>query len=261
MNIEKSKLTRSEIVLLLFGLFTLIVILFVFNRPPFYDEDDYLKNVALLQKYGFSRAYLVNLIGSAGPLYSTVHYILEPLTDLQAPYIRLVNIGFLLGIIYFTGRTVQLLNFTCWTYGLNSMAIPMTYVISGLALTEIPAMFFYSAGIYLIIKAISSSASNVNGIIKLITGGICISLAILGRQPYLLTLAAFPILFYNKKNYKKNSILLIITIIFSVALPCYVFSVWNGLVAPLDALFYDNITRQGVSYRPDFFFYAWPIFQ
>lgn len=251
---ETSRISNTEIVILLSGLVALITLQFIFDRPPFYDEDDYLQNVAILQKHGFSNAYLLNLIGSAGPLYSVVHYLFEPITHLQSPYVRLINTGFLAGTMYLTSLTLRLLPHANRLYALMAMAIPMTYVISGLALTEAPAVFFFTAGIYLISASASQGNTYTTAIIQSLTGGLCISIAILGRQPYLLVLAAFPVLFIYKKNDSRGVILLLLALVMSLALPAYVFMIWNDLVASSDAALYNQIASEGVSYRFDFFF-------
>lgn len=253
-NAVTSRISNAEIVVLLSGLIALIALQFVFDRPPFYDEDDYLQNVAILQKYGFSNAYLLNLIGSAGPLYSVVHYLLEPITHLQSPYVRLVNTGFLAGTMYLTGLTLRLLPHSYRLYTLMAMAIPMTYVISGLALTEAPAVFFFSAGVYLISASALQCNAYATAIVQSLSGGLCFSIAILGRQPYLLVLAALPILFIYQKDDIRRVLLLLLALAMSLVLPAYVFMIWNDLVAPSDAALYDQIASEGVSYRFDFFF-------
>ena len=245
-------LIKWEVLILLCGLLALVAMVLIFNKPPLYDEPYYLQNVLLLNKYGLSKAYLMHHIGSAGPLYPVLHYLLEPVTQLQMPYVRLVNISLLTGIIYFISLTLKLLHFSS-NYALCVLAIPMTYPISGLALTEIPAIFFFSAGIYSIIKVTSNHALYPIAIIQLLAGGFFLSLAILGRQPYLLTLAALPILFFNKGTYIRSGILLLLTLISSLTLPCYIFYLWKGLVAPIDSIVYENLVRQGISLRPDFF--------
>ncbi len=252
MDVQHVTLKKPELLILLVGLVTQIVIIIIFNRFPVYDERYYLYNVSLLHEYGLSKTYLLHHTGSAGPLYSVLHYLLEPITQLRMPYIRFVNISLLLGTIYFLGLTLKLLHFS-GSYALCVLAIPMTYTISGLALTEIPAIFFFSAGLYLIIKISSNHTPYPTAIIHSLTGGIFVSFAILGRQPYLLTLAALPILFWNKKNYIRSGLLLLLTIVASLALPCYIFYLWNGLVAPADSNVYENLARKGVSYRPEFF--------
>lgn len=253
-NAATGRISNTEIVILLSGLIALITLQFVFDRPPFYDEDDYLQNVAILQKHGFSNAYLLNLIGSAGPLYSVVHYLFEPLTHLQSPFVRLINTGFLAGTMYLTSLTLRLLPHTNRLYALMAMAIPMTYVISGLALTEAPAVFFFSTGVYLISASAAQGNAYTTAIIQSLSGGLCISVAILGRQPYLLVLAALPILFFYQKDDIKGVVLLLLALVMSLAMPAYVFMIWNDLVAPSDAASYDQIASEGVSYRLDFFF-------
>jgi hypothetical protein len=225
---------------------------FVFTRPPFYDEEDYLRNVYLLHTYGFSIEYLKHHIGAAGPLHSVIHYFLEPLTKLQPPYVRLVNIAFLLAAMYTISLTLKLLGRTS-SCSLYVMAIPMTYVIAGLALTEMPAIFFLALGIFFIIKSTQKNNFSAASIFLLIAGGGCISLAIIGRQPYLVVVAAFPILFIDKNINAKSIFSLLITIAVSLAMPLYIFYVWKGLVAPQEASFFNGIAQEGTLYRPDFF--------
>ena len=255
MNLDKPGIKWQESLVLFIGLIGLMGLILLYNKPPLYDEDDYLKNVLLLQQYGFSKTYLLKHIGSAGPLYSVLHYVLEPVTNLETPYIRLVNVVLLMGSIWFTGLTLKKLDLS-QSYAWLALSIPMTYVISGLALTEIPAIFFFCIAIYLIIKTCASNSSFLNSSLQLSVAGLFLSFAILGRQPFLLVLGALPILFFKHGNYIRNGGLLLITIIFALALPGYIFSVWNGLVAPGDAALYNTIAQEGVSLRPIFFFHC-----
>jgi len=244
---------KQEQLLLFIGLIGLVALMLIYNKSPFYDETPYLQNVALLQQYGFSNAYLLKHIGSAGPLYSSLHYLLEPLTKLQTPYIRLVNVVLLIGTIWFSGQTLKKLGFSP-SFAWLALAIPMTYVISGLALTEMPAIFFFSLGIFLIVEVRSADRSFIIDAFKLAIAGLAISFAILGRQPFLLVLGALPVLFFKKGKYMRNSALLLITMIFSLALPSYIFFIWGGLVAPGDGAIYNAIAEEGVSLQPAFFF-------
>ena len=249
---KNSKVPLKEILLLVAGWLTLVTLQFIFRRPPFYDEDEYLSNVALLHQYGWGKNYLEHLIGSAGPLFSVVHFIFEPLTHLNAPHIRFVNTGFLAGTTYFTYLTLGLLNFQHRLYALFMMAIPMTYVIGGLALTEMPAIFFFSAAVYLVIKSTGLPAG-IKQSFLLLAAGACMGLAILGRQPFLLTLAAFPVLFIAPAPGKKNTAGLFLFLLSSLALPGYVFMVWHGLVPTIESQLYIDIANAGTKYRPDFF--------
>jgi hypothetical protein len=211
-----------------------------------------LTNVHLLHIYGFSTEYLKHHVGAAGPLYSVVHYFLEPFTKLQPPCLRFVNIVFLLGTIYLISSTLKLLGYHK-RYSLYIMAIPMTYVIAGLALTEMPAIFFLSTGIFLVIKATRKSDFSTSSILLLIAAGGCISLAIIGRQPYLAVVAAFPILFIDKKIDIKRIFSFLMFVTISLAMPLYIFYIWKGFVAPHEAAFFNGIAEEGVSYQPRFF--------
>jgi hypothetical protein len=102
----------------------------------------------------------------------------------------------------------------------------------------------------LIIRGVNTSSISASTIINLIVGGLFLSFAIVGRQPYLLTLAALPVIFWQKQNWTKSLLLLLLTLFFSLALPAYVFYQWGGLVAPEDALFYKELADQGVAFTP-----------
>lgn len=249
---KDNRVPLQETILLIAGLAALLTVQLVYRRPAFGDEQEYLKNVALLHQYGFGKNFLVHLGGSAGPLYSIVHFIFEPFTRLQWPGVRWINVFFLLGAVFGMYRIIALLNFGNRLFALYAMAIPITYVITGQALTEMPAFFFFTTAVYLLVR---NTRTNVSGarVPQLILAGICMSLAIIGRQPYLLTLAALPVLFFPANRYKKNTWLFLLTVLFSVALPCYVFYAWQGLAPTIESQLYKDIARAGVSYRLDFF--------
>jgi hypothetical protein len=248
------KLTSLEITLLLVGLTLLITIAVFFKHPAFYDEYAYLQNVPLLHKYGIGNVYLTKLYGSAGPLYSLIHYAFEPVTHLNAPYIRLVNITALLFIILFVAINLQLLKNTEWHYAFYIMATPIIYTVSGLALTEVPAMLFYSAALYFIIKtARGCELKYRNALLYAMLGGLCMNLSILGRQPYLASLPAVAFLFTFKKNTLKTLLIFLVLMFFSVVTPFYVFFMWKGLVPPSDASFYTTAMSPGPQFRIDFF--------
>ncbi|HTL07580.1 MAG TPA: hypothetical protein VL307_04960 [Chitinophagaceae bacterium] len=245
-----SRVTITEKALLLAGLVAMVIIQCFLVRPPFYDEADYLGNVAFLQKHGFGKTYLVSLQGSAGPLYSLVHYLFTPVTHLAPPFIRLVNSFFLAGTIALLYVRLHTADAAMRWYGLYIMAIPMTYVVAGMALTEMPALFFFTAFITLVLPGKEQTALPLW---KAALAGFCLSLAIIGRQPYLTTLAALPLLIttHTKDN---RTIFLLTTAFFALLLPCFIFYTWKGLVPPIEGQLYKNLAEQGSSYRIDFFF-------
>lgn len=223
--------------------------LILINPHLLYDEPAYLENVLLLEKYGFGRDYLLKHNGSAGPLYSIVHYLFQPITQLRVPGVRLVNIVFILLITLFSALCIKELRSAHWSYALYTACIPFTFVISGMALTECPAMFFFSLALYFLIKA-KNNITTKQVYLFILVAAACLNLAIIGRQPYLLFLISIPALFLNTG--KKGLILSFLTILASAPLPLYVFYIWNGLVAPIDAAFYHSIAVSGKTYSPEY---------
>lgn len=247
MQLKKPR--QNQILLLAVGFTFLLVLIFLANRHQCNDEIPYLTNVSLLHTYGFGKEFLVRLEGSAGPLYAVVHYIFEPITHLLPPGIRLVNVLFLCGTIFCLALILKRLNLVHWSFALYLLAIPKMYVLSGLAFTETPAIFFYTASIYFLLKAADTNARDRTRFINAIIGGICLSLAILGRQPFLLSLMALPVLFLKDK--KRSLLLISIIIITAMALPVYVLMQWDGWMPPGDRKYYPDVVGE-LNLRPDF---------
>jgi hypothetical protein len=245
------RLSKVEIILLISSFILLLLMLLFINPHLLYDEPAYLGNVSLLEKYGFRKQYLLEHNGSAGPLYTLVHYLFKPLTNLQVPYVRFVNIVLLLCIITITAATIKLLSYKTahWTYALYITCMPFTFFIAGLALTEIPAMLFLCISLYCLLNA-KKTIHQTNSLWQIILAAISMNLVIIGRQPYLLILPAIPFLFL--KNGIKGKIYSILFIVLSLPLPIYVFSIWGGLVAPIDTDFYADIAKAGKSYSPEY---------
>src|SRR5438046_3859545 len=80
------------------GYVFILVITFLHQQPPLFDEAFFVKNFLSYEKYGLSNEFLVGMQDQApGPLYEFVHFAFRPLTHLTTPGIRLVNV-FLLGM-------------------------------------------------------------------------------------------------------------------------------------------------------------------
>jgi 4-amino-4-deoxy-L-arabinose transferase-like glycosyltransferase len=241
---------QTELLLLAVGFVSLILLIFFKNKHQCNDEIPYLTNISLLHTYGLGKEFLVRLEGSAGPLYSVVHYLFEPITNLQPPGIRLVNVLFLGGTIFFLALILKRVNTVHWTFAFFILAIPKMYVLTGLAFTEMPAIFFYTAAIFCLLKAADAKSPFSTRMINSLIGGLCISLAILGRQPFLLSLIAVPVLFL--KDWSKRSWLLLAVIaIAALVLPVYVLMQWNGWMPPGDRQYYPDVEGQ-LNLRPDF---------
>jgi hypothetical protein len=199
------------------------------------DEEWYLRNIPLLEQYGLSRTFLIKYWGPAGPLYAVFHYVLKPITHLSLPGIRVVNIVLLSLICLLTWQTIKHLQLKrrSFVIALSLFSIPMIYVCSGMALTEVPAMFFLSLAIYLLIYCLNIKPVFFKVLLSII-GGVALSLSILGRQPYLLVSLSSLVFLYPKKNFVRNFLPVTFFVISSLILPFIVFSVWGNLQPPIE---------------------------
>lgn len=218
------------------GFIIMLLIVATSHKPLFYDEPYYyIANLNFLHKYGLSHEFLMKMHGPAGPTYAVVHWLLEPLTRGNVTAIRLVNIIFLLGVIAAVNRIIKLLYPSGPKMGILIMLAPMTYVVAGLALTEMPAMFFFTVALAMFISALKAERNSISSFFIMMIAGLFMGCAIVGRQPYLLFALAIPAFAYNYRNKK---ILIATFFIFSMILPAIVFSAWKGLIPPFDTAAY-----------------------
>lgn len=229
--------------LLLLGLSGYLLLLAVtisHTQPPLHDEPYFLANMDLYREFGFSRDFLLQMEDQApGPLYQFVHAALQPLTHLDVPGVRLVNV-FMLGLaICLLALLMRRMSGLTWKVAfvcaLNMMAAPMIWQISGMALTEIPAMLFSFLSVLLLWFALR--VPGYPAVVTIIAAGLLAGLGILGRTPFLaLVLAALVMIawYIRAKRYRQVGLLsLYIVISLAVCLP--VFNIWGGLTPPKQA--------------------------
>jgi 4-amino-4-deoxy-L-arabinose transferase-like glycosyltransferase len=224
------------------GYILLLVITLLHWQPPLSDEPFFISNVHLLHQYGLSRAFLLNIDRQAsGPLYQFIHYALKPVTHLQTPGIRLVNTVMLLLIIMLSAAIIRKmqrkLKKSVWLPALHIMAVPMVWQIAGMALTEIPAMFFATLSIWLLQLALDHTYKRRGPDIFLsLLAGLCLGLAILGCSSFLVIVPAALLLLLQSAGEWKRWVN--ISIYMGVALLCCipVFVIWGGLMPPKQAV-------------------------
>ncbi|QEI42468.1 hypothetical protein BMF77_03077 [Dolichospermum sp. UHCC 0315A] len=204
------------------------------KTSPTYDEPAHLKTVELLNHYGLSLQFLKGTdVSAPGPLYAIVHYLLQGITHLQVPGIRLVNISFLFLIIVILVYTFREMKYKkLWFLSFGIMSVPIIWPISGMALTEIPAMLFACLSILLLLVALESKNSFSSLLLSLLAGGF-FGLSILGRQTFLVMLLALPLLaIQSPNNTNQNSrwkyILIFLTT--AIIMPAIQFYIWGGLL-------------------------------
>ncbi|MGB8168559.1 MAG: phospholipid carrier-dependent glycosyltransferase, partial [Chthoniobacteraceae bacterium] len=195
-----------------------------------YDEPYHMDSVQRLAREGFTIEYLRGgTLSAPGPLYAVIHTVLRPLTHWQAPAIRLVNYGFLLATMALVWTALRLQHSPrALATSLSLLAAPTMWVISGLALTEMPAMTFAMLATVCLLQLPELCESNRGRAWAVaVLGGIAAGLAVTGRQPYLAVLLAAPSI-ANRRNWK--AVLLFFAA--GAVLPAMLFAVWGGTSPP-----------------------------
>jgi len=222
----------APLALLVIGVSTVLAILGAVLAAPnslTYDEPMYLATVGQLRNNGFGVEFLTGMKVHAGPLYAIVHLLAQPWTGLQAPGVRIVNpmllagsvcaLGFALAV---RGAERPLLS------ALGVVSIPMVVTTSGLALTEIPAVFFASLALALLL-AVMDRPFGAYAAGLAVLGGTSLGLAIAGRQPLILTILPLPLLIVGNGARAR---LVAVFGASAIVLPTLIFGVWGGPTPP-----------------------------
>jgi len=224
------------------GYLLLLLITIVHRQPPLFDEPLFIPNVYLLEQYGLSRTFLLSIDNQApGPLYQLIHYALKPITHLQTPGIRLVNTAMLLLIIILLPAIVRKMQRRVkrnpWLPALHIMAVPMIWQVSGMALTEVPAMLFATLSIWLLQLSLEKTRRKRKFALLLsLLAGLSLGLAILGRTPFLMIVPATLLFFTDTHTSGKLRTLLCLYMIIALACCLPVFIIWGGLMPPKQAV-------------------------
>ncbi|HEC90689.1 MAG TPA: hypothetical protein ENI55_03380 [Alphaproteobacteria bacterium] len=196
-----------------------------------YDEVPYMKTAFMLRDLGFSAEYFARYPVAAGPLYAVLHLLVSPFTDFAPPYVRYLNLGLFALIM---AQMAWLLKRRGYDNTLNmalmAAAIPSVCPISGMALTEIPAMAMLGFGlIALILSDRAGSGGGAKYSLILLTG-ILFGITSIGRQPYLgaAVIIAFSYLVAGNWGWKEAAIFAAGLI----PLPAFLFYTWQGIVPP-----------------------------
>lgn len=208
-----------------------------------YDEPWYLESVGLLHKHGWSAEFLRSLPGPAGPLYSVVHYVCEPVTHLMPPLVRWVNpFMLLIGILAAAAAVRSAGASDVLPVAATFFAIPMTWPCAGMALTEVPAVCAYSLHLFCVTRCMRGGPRHFGWAAL---AGVALGAGILGRQPLLL--GVLPIAYLGMQHPERRSdLILALAAAMTLVLP--VFAVWGGVVPPKTAY-----VAGGVSLRHLFF--------
>lgn len=212
------------------------------SKAPFFDEPWYLNHVGYIHEFGLGRRFLAEYPGYAGPLFPLLHWVLEPITGLRVPWVRLVNVALLGVTILLVGRTVRISGAGgTGSWGVMLLAAPMAWTVGGLALTEVPALVLVQSGILLLWVSWKRSGTIDGGVavplVLALAGGVLVSLGIIGRQTYLALLAAPAAV---GVFFREHRIPTIAFIVGALVVPALVFGVWGGPEPPFCRALYEE---------------------
>lgn len=205
-----------------------------------YDEGWYLGSVELVARHGaLTREFIAALPGPAGPTYTWVYAAVEAVFGLSFPWLRLTNALLLFASAILVSaslreaqrRSGRIYLPTPWLIGGALTALPMVAVSAGMALTEMPAFFFVCLFLYLAVRAVAEVGDGRAAALPLAAAaGVCLGLAVLGRQNYLVVAACLPLL--APRGGRSIAVCLGLAAGVAAAIILPVFVIWGGLVPP-----------------------------
>jgi hypothetical protein len=195
-----------------------------------YDEVLFIKYVALLHQHGFSREFLLSLPAAPGPLVGVVQFLFSPITYLEPVRMRFVNFALLsLVVVFLWKMQPSSTNSNYLRTALSALTIPMTWVLSGLALTEVPAMVFVTASIFFLLIAIKKTCQGGGCWWPVVLSGLFLGIATWGKQPYVLLCGVPVLLALQNPRFEKSALLYCGLVVACLAPLVFV---WGGFVPP-----------------------------
>jgi hypothetical protein len=226
--------------LLALAFLALVVLVATSPKRFLYDEPFFVRYIPLLHRYGFSTTFLKSLPGTVGPLYSFVHIALEPFTHLQPVRMRFVNASLLvltaaILAVWLKGQKRP----DYWVAAGSVLVVPMTWVLAGMALSEMPAVALVTLSLYLQLRGLAALEAGGPVLAWHVASAICLAIAVWGRQPYLL-LCGVPVLAACFERRLRIPALIFVGIVVGSAVPLFI--IWKGLVPPSH-----HFVQQGIS--------------
>lgn len=226
---------------LLLAVAFVVFVFLVANSPDriIYDERYFVKDVPLLHEYGFTPRFLNSLTGAVGPLFAFVHAAFEPLTHLDPVGMRFVNVVLLLVLAFILLLAFQRLEaIDPWIAAGSVLVVPMTWVLTGIALSEMPAMVFIGLSLFCQLRGLDCVEARRTSRLWFAASALCVAIAVWGRQPYML-LAGVPVLLALRDRRLWSTAAMFVCIVLAVTVP--LFFVWHGLTPPSNRFFHAAI--------------------
>lgn len=213
------------------GLVLLFLLVCLSPGKLLYDEPDHLAVTASVLKAGLLQTLKQPSPSAPGPLYALVHIAFAPLTKLQPPAIRGVNLGLLAGILFLVVKSGRVLKLSHPVLAASTiLVVPFMYPVAGMALTEMPALFFFTLFCLLYLKLMGQREDlSAAGVLPAIVAGLALGLACLGRQTYLCALVATPLILTRNP---RSWLALFLVVTSTLLASSWLFWVWGGIVPP-----------------------------
>lgn len=179
----------------LIGLCVLCLMVSTSPKHLLYDEPAQIETVQLIQIHGWRYA-LLQTTSASGPLYSAIHLAVSSLTQLRAPMARVVNVLAFFAVILLIAKLLSERNCSYPLWQASSLvAIPFLWPPVGMALTELPALMFFSAWAMLAHRLTQDSdVAGAKGLGTAAIAAACLGCACLGRQTYVVVLPVIAVL-------------------------------------------------------------------
>jgi hypothetical protein len=209
-----------------------------------YDERYHLGLSGEIEAKGWRQGLLSDQHQSAaGPLYSALQLAARPLTRLQPPAIRWINVLCLAGTVAALAWWLRrATNASPW-WACQILAVPFLWPGVGMALTELPALFAFTifGGCAALILA-SPSVPTFTTWAYAIGGGLALGAAVLGRQTYLV---AVPAVFVTAIYFRQRMWPLLSLAAIAVITSGWLFGLWGGLVP-------EHLAHADAGLRPEY---------
>lgn len=221
-----------QLVLLAAGAVLAVLAIMIAVSPSIliYDERYYMESSYYLAAYPDLLGPLRTPLDlAAGPLYPYLHVLLAPLTQLQVPAVRYVNLAALVAVLGCSWRTLALLGYRDAAARASMLlAMPMIGPTAGMALTEIPALAMASLSVLAAVEAVATQTPR-RAWLWWTLAGLAAGLAILGRQTYLPALVGFALVGWKRPGQRGGALL---AFLLAVALILPMIVIWGGLSPP-----------------------------
>jgi hypothetical protein len=220
------RVTGGVLLIAFLGLVTLVA-----TSPNrfIYDETYFADYVSLLHQYGFTLTFLNSLNAAPGPLSAFVQVIFEPLTHLRPVAMRFVNVFLLASLTLVLVMWLKREGNEYWVAGCSVLVAPMTWVVAGMALSEMSAMLFIALSLCLQLRGLDALDEGRSVLLWFLAAGVCLGIAVWGRQPYAL-LVDVPVLIALMERRLRLPAAIFVGAAGVVAIPLFV--IWRGLLPP-----------------------------